>query len=38
MGVAVDLPDGSGTKSLHSPVSHREIESKNPRGATSPGV
>jgi hypothetical protein len=35
IGVTVDPPDGSGTKSLHSRVSHREIESKNPGGLIS---
>src|SRR5215472_394274 len=38
IGVAVDPPDGSGTKSLPSHLSRLEIESKNPRGANSPGV
>src|ERR1700692_2843181 len=37
VGVALDLPDGSGTKSLRSSFSHIEMESKSPLGATSQG-
>src|ERR1700732_5020839 len=38
VGVAVDPPDGSGTKSLRTSFSHIKLESKNPREANSPGV
>ena len=38
VGVALDPPDGSGTKSLRSSFSHIEMESKSPLGATSQGV
>ena len=38
VGVVLDPPDGSGTKSLRFSFSRIEMESKSPLGATSQGV